>query len=76
MLKYCQDFFLDLRKFLHYYNSMEKITYNTRVDPDLLKEFKILAIRRGLRQSVLLEEAIRDLLKKYQKPASKKKSQT
>lgn len=52
---------------------MEKITYNTRIDPELLKEFKILAIRRNLRQSVLLEEAIKDILKKYQTKTQPKK---
>ncbi len=51
---------------------MNRITYNTRVDPELLKEFKILAIRRGLRQSTLLEEAIRDVLKKSKPPSQKK----
>ena len=45
---------------------MGKITYNTRMDEDLIKEFKILAIKEGKRQNQLLEEAIRDLLKKYQ----------
>jgi hypothetical protein len=51
---------------------MDKITYNTRVNPELLKEFKILAIRQGVRQSVLLEEAIRDVLKKHRDRPSKK----
>ena len=46
---------------------MGKITYNTRMDEDLIKEFKILAIRQGKRQNELLEEAIKDLLRKYQK---------
>ncbi len=52
---------------------MKKVTYNTRVDPELLKEFKILAIRRSLRQSVLLEEAMQDILKKYENPLPKKR---
>ncbi len=48
---------------------MAKITYNTRMEEELIKQFKILAIKRGQRQNQLLEEAIRDLLKKYGKEA-------
>jgi len=39
--------------------------YNTTLDVNLLKKIKILAARLDLRQNVLIEEAIRDLLKKY-----------
>ena len=46
---------------------MEKITYNTRLEKELIKEFKILAIKQEKRQNQLLEEAIQDLLKKYEK---------
>lgn len=46
---------------------MAKISYNTRMDEDLLKQFKILAIMESKRQNELLEEAIQDLLKKYEK---------
>ncbi|MBN2178224.1 MAG: hypothetical protein JW743_02190 [Deltaproteobacteria bacterium] len=46
---------------------MAKITYNTRLDEELIKKFKILAIERGKRQNVILEEAIRDVLKKYKR---------
>ncbi len=53
---------------------MEKSPYNTRLDADLLKRFKILAIERGIRQNELLEEAIRDVLKKHQSQASPKKT--
>ena len=53
---------------------MEKATYNTLLDKELIKSFKILAIERGLRQNELLEEAIRDILKKYQKAPKKPKS--
>ena len=45
---------------------MAKITYNTRMEEELIKEFKILAIRQGKRQNQLLEEAIWDILKKYE----------
>ena len=44
---------------------MSKILYNTRLEKELIKEFKILAIRQEKRQNELLEEAIQDLLKKY-----------
>ena len=48
---------------------MPKILYNTRLEKELVKEFKILAIRQEKRQNELLEEAIQDLLKKYEKKA-------
>jgi len=45
---------------------MAKIAYNTRIDEDLIKRFKVLAIMESKRQNELLEEAIQDLLKKYE----------
>jgi predicted transcriptional regulator len=39
--------------------------YNTTLDAELIKEIKILAAQLDKRQNDLLEEAIRDLLKKY-----------
>ena len=45
--------------------------YNTTLDEDLLKALKILAIEESKRQNDLLEEAIRDLLKKYKKKVKK-----
>ena len=39
--------------------------YNTTLDVDLLRDFKILAAQLDLRQNGLLEEAIRDIPKKY-----------
>ena len=50
---------------------MARILYNTRLEKELIKEFKILAIRQEKRQNQLLEEAIQDLLKKYEKKAKK-----
>jgi predicted transcriptional regulator len=41
--------------------------YNTTLDTDLLKQLKILAVQTDKRQNDLLEEAIKDLLKKYSK---------
>ena len=45
----------------------KKIFFNTTVSEKLIKEFKLLAIRQSKRQNQLLEEAIQDLLKKYDK---------
>jgi hypothetical protein len=42
--------------------------YNTTIDADLIREIKILAARLEKRQNDLLEEAIKDLLEKYQYP--------
>ena len=39
--------------------------YNTTLDADLIKEFRILAAQLEKRQNDLLEEAIDDVLKKY-----------
>ena len=41
--------------------------YNTTLKVDLIKELKILSAKTDVRQNDLLEEAIRDLLKKYGK---------
>lgn len=40
--------------------------YNTTLDNDLLKKLKFLSVEMNKRQNDLIEEAIRDLLKKYQ----------
>ena len=45
----------------------KKVFFNTTVTENLIKDFKILAIQVGKRQNELLEEAIRDILKKYEK---------
>ncbi len=46
---------------------MPKTPYTTRLEEEILKKLKILAIEQGVRQNDLLEEAIQDLLKKYEK---------
>ena len=46
---------------------MAKISYNTRMEEELIKQFKILDIEKGKRQNELLEEAIKYILKKYGK---------
>ena len=45
----------------------ERKMYNTTLDVDLLRKLKILAAQLDKRQNDLLEEAIQDLLKKYEK---------
>ncbi|HOO52355.1 MAG TPA: ribbon-helix-helix domain-containing protein [Smithella sp.] len=47
--------------------------YNTTLDADIIKKLKILSAETDKRQNDLLEEAIQDLLKKYQNPKSQKK---
>ena len=45
--------------------------YNTTLDAELIRQIKILAAQLEKRQNDLLEEAIQDLLQKYQqKPKS------
>ena len=44
---------------------MGKKKYNTTLNVNLLKKVKILAASLDLRQNVLIEEAIQDLIKKY-----------
>jgi predicted transcriptional regulator len=43
--------------------------YNTTLDSDLIRQIKILAAQLEKRQNDLLEEAIQDLLQKYQSKA-------
>lgn len=43
----------------------EKRTFSIRLNPDLMKEFRILAIKKERSLSELIEEAIRDLIAKY-----------
>jgi len=45
--------------------------YNTTLDTDLIRELRVLAAQSDKRQNDLLEEAIKDLIKKYQKKAKK-----
>ena len=42
-------------------------SYNTTLRIDLTKRLRIIAAQQGMRQNDLLEEAIQDLLDKYQK---------
>jgi len=43
--------------------------YNTTIDAELIRQIKILAAQQEKRQNDLLEEAIEDLLKKYEAEA-------
>ena len=47
-------------------NMNNRKMYNTTLDCDLIRKIKILAAQLEKRQNDLLEEAIQDLLKKYQ----------
>ena len=48
-----------------------KKVFSTRVDEDRIKELKHLAVDTDKSLGNLLEEAIRDLLKKFEKKANK-----
>ena len=43
--------------------------YNTTIDSELIRQIKILAAQLEKRQNDLIEEAIEDLLKKYESKA-------
>jgi predicted transcriptional regulator len=49
----------------------EKKIFSTRVDEDRIKELKHLAVDTDKSLGTLLEEAIQDLLKKYEKKGNK-----
>ena len=46
---------------------LERKNYNTTLRVDLIKKLKFLAVEKDARVNNLLEEAIEDLLKKYEK---------
>jgi len=52
---------------------MEKLrkNYNTTLRIDLIRDIKILAAEKDARVNDLIEEAIQDLLKKYEKKPKK-----
>ena len=45
---------------------LERKNYNTTLRIDLIKKLKFLAVEKDARVNNLLEEAIEDLLKKYE----------
>jgi len=48
-----------------------KKVFSTRVDEDFIKDLKHLAVDTSKSLGVLLEEAIQDLLKKYERKPNK-----
>ena len=56
-----------LTKVVKMANPNDKTYINTTVNSDLLKSLRILAATEGKRMNQLLEEAIKDLLKKRDK---------
>ena len=48
-------------------DTSKKSYINTTITSDLLTSLKVLAAKKSKRLNMLLEEAIRDLLKKYEK---------
>ena len=56
-----------------YVNLMEikRKKFNTTLREDLIKKMKILAVQKDVNVNDLLEQAIQDLLKKYEKKANK-----
>ena len=51
---------------------MNRKNYNTTLRADLIKKLKILSAETDKRQNDLLEEAIQDLLTKYEKKTKDK----
>jgi len=46
--------------------SSNKSYINTTLNPGLLRSLKVLAAQKGMRLNQLLEEALQDLLRKYE----------
>ena len=45
----------------------KRVPYNNMLDRELIRNLKILAAQQEKKQNDLLEEAMQDLLKKYEK---------
>jgi len=71
--RHCQVFLLLSTKEddKHRLMKPERKTYNTTLKIDLIRKLKILSAENDTRQNDLLEEAIEDLLKKYEKKVKK-----
>jgi hypothetical protein len=54
----------------------ERKNYNTKLDVNLIKKLKFLSVEKDTRQNDLLEEAIEDLLEKYNFQEQRKKKQS
>jgi len=68
-----QHIFIALSLNLSYNTDMTRKNLSTRIDNDLQKEIKKLAIDLEKPLNDLLEEAIKDLLKKYESKSKPKK---
>ena len=51
--------------------AIRRKNYNTTLRTDLIKKLKMLSVEKDVRANDLLEEAIQDLLKKYDKEIKK-----
>lgn len=45
--------------------NIKRVKFTTSLNEELLKELKVLAVRKGVKNNELLEEAIKILLEKY-----------
>ena len=61
------SFLLSFVKKCKWQDMGDKKVFSTRIDEDRIKDLKHLAVDEGRSLGHLLEEAIRDLLKKYKK---------
>ena len=64
-------FLVFLRREMWFVSHGRKKVFSTRLDEDLVKKLKHLAVDEGETLGDLLDEAIEDLLKKYEKKAKK-----
>jgi len=72
MATICQAIFVEKWLMKWYKNLMEeRKSYNTTLRTDHMKRLRILAAQLERRQNDLLEEAIQDLLLKYEKHIKK-----
>ena len=58
-------FLISILMYYKYYNMTKKKTFSTRIDQDLLKALKHLAVDLDKSLGALLEEAVKDLLRKH-----------
>ncbi len=58
-------FLISILMYYKFYFMTKKKTFSTRIDQEILKALKHLAVDLDKSLGVLLEEAIKDLLKKY-----------
>ena len=49
----------------------KRVPYNNMLDRELIRNLKILAAKQEKKQNDLLEEAMQDILKKYEKKVPK-----